>query len=103
MKTTFKEELIKEISDITKFDEKAIKTALTQVWMVTPNIKIGVQGGGTIGHDIKPTGWKGYGIEKAWIKIPTSWFAPLSKWCKENGIGFHRSKSVENAFTLNLL
>lgn len=103
MKQTFKEELIREITDIVQFDEEKIKVALTQVWMVTPNVKIGVHGGGTIGEDIKVSGWKGYGDEKAWIKIPTSWFAPLVKWCKDNGIGCQRTKTVANCFTLKLL
>lgn len=103
MKTTFKEELINEIAGITNFDEKKIKAALKQVWMNTPNVKIGVQGDGTIREGVKVSGWKGYGDEKAWIKIPTPWFAPLVKWCKDNGIGCQRTKTVANCFVLKLL
>lgn len=103
MKTTFKEELIREIADMALFDEQKIKNALTQVWMTTPNVKIGVEGGGTIGENIIITGWKGRGTEKAWIKIPSSWFAPLVKWCKDNGIGCQRTTTRENCFALKLI
>lgn len=103
MKTTFKEELIKEIADMSLFNEQKIKTALANVWMITPSIKIGIKGGGTIGEDLKVSGWLGRGEEKTWIEIPSSWFAPLVKWCKDNGIGCQRSKTRTDCFVLKLL
>lgn len=103
MKTTFKEELIKEIADLTLFNEQKIKTALSGVWMLTPNVKIGIKGGGVVGKDLKVSGWCGRGDEKAWITIPTSWFAPLAKWCKDNSICCQRSKTKADCFTLRLL
>lgn len=71
--------------------------------MEKPNVKIGVQGGGVIGEDITITGWKGRGEEKAWITIPFPWFAPLVKWCKDNGIGCQRTATRENCFALKLI
>lgn len=95
MKPTFKEELIMEIAETTNFDEQKVKTALTQVWMITPNVKIGVQGGGTIGEDIKVTGWKGRGAEKAWITIPTSWFCSSRQVVQRqwNQLSTHKNKN----------